>query len=81
MTSVSGGFKIVLEWDADDHVWVSHVPELGDISTYGDTVEEAVAQTREAILGYLETAAEQQIALPDGVAVLRAALERRPTAV
>ena len=81
MAPVSGPFKIVLEWDAEDHVWVSHVPELGDISTYGDTVEEAIAQTREAILGYLETAAEQQIPLPDGAAVLRAALERRPTVV
>jgi predicted RNase H-like HicB family nuclease len=78
---VSGPFKIVLEWDAEDQVWVSHVPELGDISTYGDTVEEATSQTREAILGYLETAAEHKIPLPDGVAVLRAALERRPTAV
>ena len=81
MTSVPSPFKIVLEWDAEDHVWVSHVPELGDISTYGDTVEEAISQTREAILGYLETAAEQQIPLPDGAAALRVALERRPTAV
>jgi len=81
MPLVSGPFKIVLEWDAEDHVWVSHVPQLGDISTYGDTLEEAISQTREAILGYLETAAEQQIPLPDGSDVLRAALERRPTAV
>jgi predicted RNase H-like HicB family nuclease len=81
MASVSGPFKIVLEWDAEDHVWVSYVPELGDISTYGDTVEDALAQTREAILGYLETATEQNIPLPDGVAALRTALEHRPTAV
>jgi predicted RNase H-like HicB family nuclease len=58
MASMSGPFKIVLEWDDDDQVWVSHVAELGDISTYGDTLEEAVAQMREAILGYLETATE-----------------------
>ncbi|HVP49003.1 MAG TPA: type II toxin-antitoxin system HicB family antitoxin [Bryobacteraceae bacterium] len=81
MALVSLPFKIVLEWDADDHVWVSHVPALGDISTYGDTLEEAVSQTREAILGYLETAAEEQIPLPDESALLRAALERRPAAV
>ena len=81
MASVSGPFQIVMEWDAKDRVWVSYVPDLGNISTYGDTLEEAIAQTREAILGYLETAAEQQMPLPDGVAVLRAALERRPTAV
>ena len=81
MASVSAPVKIVLEWDAEDHVWVSYVPELGDISTYGDTLEEVIAQTREAILGYLETAAEQRIPLPDGSALLRAAVERRPTAV
>ena len=81
MASMPVPFKIALEWDAEDHVWISHVPELGDISTYGDTLEEAVTQTREAILGYLQTAAEQRIPLPDRSALLRAALERRPTAV
>lgn len=79
MASVSGRFRIVLEWDTD-RVWVSHLPELADISSYGDTVEEAIAQTREAILRYLEAAVEQQIPLPDAVALLRTALER-PTAV
>ena len=80
MAVMSTPFKIVLEWDAEDHVWVSNVPSLGDISTYGETVDEAVAQTREAILGYLETAAEQRLPLPDN-ASLRAAIERRPTTV
>jgi len=46
------------------HVWVSHVPELGDISTYDDTLKETITQTREAILGYLETAADERISLP-----------------
>jgi len=47
-----------------NHVWVSQVPDLGDISTYGDTLEEAINETREAILGYLETAADERISLP-----------------
>ena len=81
MASVPVPFKIVLEWDEQARAWVSHVPELGDISTYGDTLEEAIVQTREAILGYLETAAEQGIPLPNGSALLRAAVEGRPTAV
>jgi len=63
-SNVSRPFKIVLEWDAETHVWVSQVPDLGDISTYGDTLEEAINQTREAILGYLETAADERISLP-----------------
>jgi predicted RNase H-like HicB family nuclease len=80
-TSVTPPLNIVLEWDNEDHVWVSQVPGLGGISTYGDTLEEVVAQTREAILGYLETAAEQGLPLPDGSPAMRAALERRPTTV
>jgi predicted RNase H-like HicB family nuclease len=73
--------KINLEWDAEGQVWVSYVPELGDLSTYGETLEEVIAQTREAILGYLETAAEQRLPLPGDAALLRAALERRPAIV
>ena len=57
-------FNTVLEWDLEDRVWVSHVPDLGGISTYGDTLEEVVERTRVAILGYQETAAEQGLPLP-----------------
>jgi len=73
--------RIVLEWECDDQVWVSHVPGVGGISTYGDTLEEVVAQTREAILGYLETAAEQGLPLPEGSPALRVAVEQRPATV
>jgi predicted RNase H-like HicB family nuclease len=73
--------KINLEWDVKEQVWVSYVPELGDVSTYGETLEEVIAQTREAILGYLETATEQRLPLPADAALLRAALERRPATV
>ena len=50
-------FKVVLEWDANDAVWVTTVPGLNGISTYGDTRDEALEQTRELILGYLEALA------------------------
>ena len=81
MAVASMTFKINLEWDAEEQVWVSSVPGLGDISTYGETLEEVIAQTREAVLGYLETAMEQRLPLPDNASLLRAALERRPTPV
>jgi predicted RNase H-like HicB family nuclease len=74
-------FKINLEWDAEEQVWVSSVPDLGDISTYGETLEEVIAQTREAVLGYLEIATEKRLPLPDNASLLRSALERRPTPV
>lgn len=57
-------FKVLLEWDAGDDVWVSYVPTLGYLSTYGDTREDALEQTREAILGYLEAAAKEGIPVP-----------------
>ena len=33
-----------------------HVPTLNELSTFGGTREEALTNTREAILGYLEAA-------------------------
>ena len=58
-------FKVVLEWDPDEAVWVSYVPALNHLSTFGDTREEALAQTREAIIGYLEVALAEGISVPD----------------
>ena len=54
----------MLEWDADEQVWVSYVPTLGQLSTHGDTRDEALEQTREAILGYLEAAVKEGIPIP-----------------
>lgn len=52
-------FQVILEWDSEENVWVTCVPTLNYLSTFGDTKEEALEYTREAILGYLE-AAEQE---------------------
>ena len=49
-------YEIVLEWDSEAGVWVAFVPALNGLSTFGETKEEALANTREAILGYLEAA-------------------------
>ena len=76
------GFEIHLEWDADDCVWVSHVPALNDLSTFGDTPEAALLSTREAVLGYLEALEKEGLPLPatPAAATLREALEPRPSA-
>ncbi len=52
-------FQDILEWDADDKVWVTYVPALNYLSTFGETRQEALNNTREAILGYLEAAAKE----------------------
>ena len=58
-------FQVLIEWDPDDNVWVTYVPSLNYLSTYGDSREEALENTREAILGYLEAAAKEGIAVPE----------------
>jgi antitoxin HicB len=61
---VTRRYKVLLEWDQDDSVWVSYVPDLNYLSTYGDTREQAIEKTREAIEGYVEAAAKEGIEVP-----------------
>ena len=58
-------FKVLLEWDAEAETWVTYVPTLNHLSTFGETREEALDNTREAILGYLEAAPKEGISVPD----------------
>jgi len=58
------GYAVVLEQDHSDGGWVTYVPALDNISTFGDTQEEALEHTRELILGYLEAASKENILLP-----------------
>jgi predicted RNase H-like HicB family nuclease len=57
-------FKVLIELDPEDHVWVTYVPVLDHLSTFGETREEVLANTKEAILGYLVAAAEEGIPVP-----------------
>ncbi len=57
-------FHVLLEWDPDSAAWVTYVPTLNGLSTFGETREEALANTREAILGYLEAAEKEGISVP-----------------
>ena len=57
-------FTVILTWDEQEKLWVTHVPALNWISTYGKTQEEALAMTQEAILGYLEEAEKEGVATP-----------------
>ena len=59
-------YNVVLEWDPEENVWVTYVPALDFLSTYGDTKEEAIENTREAILGYVEAAAKEGLPVPSG---------------
>ncbi|MDO8472977.1 MAG: type II toxin-antitoxin system HicB family antitoxin [Dehalococcoidia bacterium] len=67
-------YNILLTWDPSDRVWVSCVPSLDWISTFGETRKEAIERTREAVLGFIEAAAKEglDIAPGDGEAELAA---------
>ncbi len=52
-------FKIRLEFDPGAKAWVTYVPALDKISTFGDTRDEALEHTKELILGYLEAAVKE----------------------
>ena len=58
-------FQVILEWDPDDKMWVTFVPALNYLSTFGETREEALEYTKEAIVGYLEAAAKEGIPVPE----------------
>jgi predicted RNase H-like HicB family nuclease len=47
-------YHVLLEWDPEASAWVTYAPGLNGLSTFGETRDEALANTREAILGYLE---------------------------
>ena len=64
MAIMTHRFKVFLEWDPDDRVRVTYVPALNHLSTFGLTREEALRQTRDAIVRYLEAAAENGIPAP-----------------
>lgn len=51
-------FQALVEWDATEQVWVTHVPSLNFLSDFGETREQALEHTRDAIMLYLESASE-----------------------
>lgn len=64
MAETTRRFKVLLQWDPQDQAWVTSVPALDHLSTWGKTRDEALANTHEAITGYLEAAAKEGIAVP-----------------
>jgi len=59
-------YNVLIEWDPEGKVWVTYVPSLNHLSTFGKTREEALEMTKEAIIGYLEAAKKEGIPIPLG---------------
>lgn len=58
-------YHINVFWSQRDECWVADVPDLKSCAAFGDTPEEAVAEARVAIQGWVETALANNMAVPD----------------
>jgi predicted RNase H-like HicB family nuclease len=58
-------YHINLFWSERDECWVADVPDLKSCAALGDTPEEAVAEARVAIDGWIETALTNGMAIPE----------------
>jgi predicted RNase H-like HicB family nuclease len=56
--------KVKIEWDPESRQFVTFVPELGNISTYGPTEEAALDATADMLLGFIDVAQQEGVALP-----------------
>ena len=57
-------YGVMLTWDADDKMWNVSVPAIPGCFTFGVTVDEAIANAREAILVNVEDMAERGEPIP-----------------
>jgi len=58
-------YHIDLFWYEPDSCWIANVPDLRSCSAHGDTPEEALAELQIAMEGWLETARECDITIPE----------------
>ena len=58
-------YHINLFWSLRDECWVADVPDLKPCSAFGDTPEEALAEARDAIDGWIETALANNMVVPE----------------
>ena len=58
-------YHINLFWSDEDDCWIADVPDLRGCMTHGATRAEAVANAAEAVEGWLETARECGLEIPE----------------
>ncbi len=63
--AVSGSrYSMLIQWDADDQIYVVTVPELPGCQTHGTTYEEAAHRGQEAIESWIESAQADGAPIP-----------------
>lgn len=58
-------YEIILYWSEDDKAFVAEVPELPGCMAHGETQEIALANAKDAIQLWIETAGEFGDPVPD----------------
>jgi predicted RNase H-like HicB family nuclease len=58
-------YHINLFWSDEDSCWIADVPDLRYCTTHGASPIEALANVREAIEGWLETAQNEGLPIPE----------------
>jgi predicted RNase H-like HicB family nuclease len=58
-------YHINVFWSQRDACWVADVPDLKSCAALGDTPEEALAEARIAMEGWLETARDRNMLVPE----------------
>jgi len=58
-------YHINLFWSDEDDLWIADVPDLRGCMTHGHTRAEAVKNAAEAIEGWLETARDCRMEIPE----------------
>lgn len=51
-------YEIILYWSAEDNAFVAEVPELPGCTAHGDSQESALANVKQAMQLWLDTASE-----------------------
>jgi antitoxin HicB len=61
-------YSLLIQWSDEDQLYLVTLPEFSEIamqpSTYGQTYEEAVKNSQEAIEGYLAYCVEDGLTIP-----------------
>jgi len=58
-------YEMIVWWSAEDNAFVVDVPELPSCMAHGNTRTEAIANAEEAVAFWLQTAKEDDIAIPE----------------
>ena len=58
-------FRVLINHSIEDNCYIANIPSLSYCTTYGDTVEEAMINIKEAAEGVIETMMEHGWPIPD----------------